>query len=251
MNLTTLKSMKNSGNKIIMLTCYDASFAHLLESINVNAILVGDSLGMVIKGDTSTHDVSLSDMIYHTKAVSRGTKSTFIISDLPINTYETNNLAYKSASTLIEAGADMVKLEGSASLLSVVHHLKTKDIKVCGHIGLMPQSIKSITQSEIKNVMQKALETIIEDAKSLERSGVDMMVLSSTPESIAKIITQEISIPTIGFHSGKSCDGEIFILYDLLMKSEIFHDLYLNDVFESNEFIDIKDFLLKFIKSRS
>jgi 3-methyl-2-oxobutanoate hydroxymethyltransferase len=130
MNLTSLKSMKNSGKKITMLTCYDASFANLLESINVNALLVGDSLGMFIKGEDNTHDVSLNDMIYHTQAVARGVKSTFIISDLPINTYETHDLAYKNASALIESGADMVKLEGGASLASVVQFLKAKDIKV-------------------------------------------------------------------------------------------------------------------------
>ena len=251
MNLTSLKSMKNSGKKITMLTCYDASFAHLLESINVNALLVGDSLGMFIKGEDNTHDVSLNDMIYHTQAVARGVKSTFIISDLPINTYETHDLAYKNASALIEAGADMVKLEGGASLASVVQFLKTKDITMCGHIGFMPQSTKNMSHSEIDYSMKKSLETIIEDAKTLERSGIDMLVLSSVPESIAKTITQEISIPTIGFHSGKGCDGEVFILYDLLMHSDSSRDLYLRDSLRSNKSIDLKEFLLKFIKDHS
>ena len=251
MNLTSLKSMKNSGKKITILTCYDASFASLLESINVNALLVGDSLGMFIKGDDNTHDVSLNDMIYHTQAVARGVKSTFIISDLPINTYKTHDLAYKNALALIEAGADMVKLEGGASLASVVKFLKAKDIKVCGHIGFMPQSIKNMSHSEIDYSMKKSLETIIEDAKTLERSGIDMLVLSSVPESIAKTITEEISIPTIGFHSGKRCDGEVFILYDILMHSDSSHDLYLRDSIDLNKSIDIKELLLKFIKDHS
>ena len=251
MNLTSLKSMKKSGKKIIILTCYDASFAKLLESIEVDAILVGDSLGMFIKGEANTHDVSLSDMIYHTKAVSRGTKSSFIISDLPIHTYETNDLAYKSALALIEAGADMVKLEGGASLASIVTHLKTKDIKVSGHIGYMPQSIKNMNNNEIQYALEKTLGTIIEDAKALEKSGADMLVLSSVPEDIAKRITQEISIPTIGFNSGGTCDGEVFILYDLLMNSNTSQNLYLDNTASSNKNSDIKNLLLEFIKNRS
>ena len=251
MNLTALKSMKKSGKKITILTCYDASFARLLESIEVDAILVGDSLGMFIKGEANTHDVSLSDMIYHTKAVSRGAKSSFIISDLPIHTYETNDLAYKSALALIEAGAHMVKLEGGASLASIVTHLKTKDIKVCGHIGYMPQSIKNMNSNEIQRALEKTLGTIIEDAKALEKSGADMLVLSSVPEDVAKCITQEISIPTIGFHSGGTCDGDVFILYDLLMNSNTSQDLYLDNTASSNKNTDLKNLLLEFIKNRS
>ena len=250
MNLTSLKSMKKIGKKITILTCYDASFARLLESIEVDAILVGDSLGMFIKGEANTHDVSLSDMIYHTKAVSRGAKSSFIISDLPIHTYKTNDLAYKSALALIEAGAHIVKLEGGASLASIVTHLKTKDIKVCGHIGYMPQSIKNMNSNEIQRALEKTLCTIIEDAKALEKSGADMLVLSSVPEDVAKCITQEISIPTIGFHSGGTCDGDVFILYDLLMNSNTSQDLYLDNTASSNKNTDLKNLLLEFIKNR-
>lgn len=251
MNLTSLKSMKNDGKKITILTCYDASFAKILESINIHALLVGDSLGMFIKGDVNTHNVSLDDMIYHTRAVAAGAKSTFIISDLPIHTYENNNLAYKSALALIEVGANMVKLEGGASIAPVVQYLKAKGIKVCGHIGFMPQFTQGMNHTQIEEALKKALETIIEDASVLEKSGVDMLVLSSIPEKIAKEITQTISIPTIGFHSGKSCDGEVFILYDLLMKSDTSHDLYLNDSLQSNKSIDVKDLLLRSIKNHS
>lgn len=251
MNLTSLKSMKNNGKKITMLTCYDASFAKILESIEIDALLVGDSLGMFIKGDINTHNVSLNDMIYHTRAVAQGAKSTFIISDLPIHTYENNNLAYKSALALTKVGANMVKLEGGASIAPVVQHLKAKDIKVCGHIGFMPQFTKGMNHTQIEDALKKALETIIEDANILERSGVDMLVLSSIPENIAKEITQTLSIPTIGFHSGKACDGEVFILYDLLINSDTSHDLYLNNSLQSNKAIDIKDLLLRSIKNHS
>jgi len=251
MNLTSLKSMKNSSKKIIMLTCYDASFAKIIESIDVHAILVGDSLGVFIKGDINTHNVSLNDMIYHTRAVARGAKSTFIISDLPIHTYENNDHAYKSARALIEVGANMVKLEGGSSIAPIVQHLKAKNIKVCGHIGFMPQFTQAMSHTQIEDEMRKALETIIEDASELERSGVDILVLSSIPESLAKKITQTISIPTIGFHSGKACDGEVFILYDLLMNSNTSHDHYLNDWLQSNKSINVKDLILKSIKNHS
>jgi 3-methyl-2-oxobutanoate hydroxymethyltransferase len=251
MNLTSLKSMKNNGKKITMLTCYDASFAKILESIGVHALLVGDSLGMFIKGDINTHNVSLNDMMYHTRAVARGAKSTFILSDLPIHTYDDNDLAYTSALALVEAGANMVKLEGGTSIAPVVQHLKANDIKVCGHIGFMPQFTQGLNHTQIEDSMKKALETIIEDAIVLERSGVDMLVLSSIPENIAKKITQMISIPTIGFHSGKTCDGEVFILYDLLMNSDTSYDLYLNDSLQSNKSIDVKDLLLRSIKNHS
>lgn len=251
MNSIPLKSTIKNGKKITILTCYDASFARLLESIEVDAILVGDSLGMFIKGDVNTHDVSLNDMIYHTRAVAQGAKSTLIISDLPIHTYETNDLAYKSAIALIEAGAHMVKLEGGASLASIVSHLKTKNIKVCGHIGYMPQSIKDMDSNEIQTSLEKTLKTIVEDAKALEKSGADMLVLSSVPENVAKKITQEISIPTIGFHSGSSCDGEVFILYDLLINSNTSHDLYLNKTSAPSKNSDVKNLLLQFMKNHS
>jgi 3-methyl-2-oxobutanoate hydroxymethyltransferase len=190
-------------------------------------------------------------MIYHTRAVARGAKSSFIISDLPIHTYENNDLAYKSAIALIEVGAHMVKLEGGVSKAPIIQHLKAKDIKVCGHIGFMPQFTQNMNHIQIRDDMKKALETIIEDANILERSGVDMLVLSSIPEDIAKKITQTISIPTIGFHSGKSCDGEVYILYDLLMKSDKSCDLYFNDSIQSNQSIDIKELLIKSIKKHS
>ncbi len=251
MNLSSFKSMKRDGKKITVLTCYDATFASLLESIGVHALLVGDSLGMVIKGDQNTHHVSLDDMIYHTKAVSRGASSSFIIADLPVDTYSTNEVAYKNALALIEAGADMVKLEGGKSLAPIVKYLKAKDIQVCGHIGHMPQSVHDESNKTIQDVLKKSLETILEDARMLEESGVDMLVLSSVPEDIAKEITETVSIPTIGFHSGQLCNGEVFILHDLLINSNTPNDLYVSNVTSPHKTGIIKDFLLQFIKNHS
>ena len=251
MNLSSFKSMKKDGKKIAILTCYDATFASLLESIGVHALLVGDSLGMVIKGDQNTHHVSLDDMIYHTKAVSRGASSSFIISDLPINTYSSNEVAYKNASALIEAGADMVKLEGGKSLAPIVKYLKAKGIQVCGHIGYMPQSVHDANNKTIQDILKKSLETILEDAKVLEKYGADMIVLSSVPEDSAKEITEALSIPTIGFHSGQDCNGEVFILHDLLINSNASHDLYVSETTSPHKTGIVKDFLLQFIKNHS
>lgn len=250
MSLELFRSMKKHGKKITILTCYDATFAGLLESISIDALLVGDSLGMVIKGQRDTRNVSLADIVYHTQAVSYGAKSTFIISDLPINTYETNELAYKSASALMEAGANMIKIEGSSSLASRIEYLNKKNIKVCGHIGLMPQSIKDINPSNIKTALEKSIKTINEDAEILEKAGADMLVLSSVPDEIAKVITKKISIPTIGFRSGKNCDGKVFILYDLLMLSDSSNDLYANEEALWNQKNIVRNLLLEFIKTQ-
>jgi 3-methyl-2-oxobutanoate hydroxymethyltransferase len=243
--------MKKDGKKIAMLTCYDATFASLLESIGVHALLVGDSLGMIIKGDQNTHHVSLDDMIYHTKAVSRGASSSFIISDLPIDTYSTTEIAYKNALALIEAGADMVKLEGGKSLAPIVKYLKGKGIQVCGHIGYMPQSVQDASNKTIQDVLKKSFGTVLEDATTLEKSGVDMLVLSSIPENTAKEITEAVSVPTIGFHSGQVCNGEVFILHDLLINSNMSNDLYVSDVNSPHKNGIVKDFLLQFIKNHS
>ena len=167
MNLTSLKSMKNSGKKITMLTCYDASFAKILESINVHALLVGDSLGMFIKGDINTHNVSLNDMIYHTRAVAQGAKSTFIISDLPIHTYENNDLAYKSALALIEVGAYMVKLEGGAAMAPIIAALTRSGVPVIGHIGLTPQSVLVDGKPRARGKQVDAALQLLDDARAL------------------------------------------------------------------------------------
>ncbi|MSQ80603.1 MAG: 3-methyl-2-oxobutanoate hydroxymethyltransferase [Candidatus Methylopumilus sp.] len=251
MNLRSLSLMKKNGKKITMLTCYDATFASILESVGIDAILVGDSLGIVIKGDSNTHNVSLDDMLYHTKAVSQGLKSTFIISDLPIGTYKTTELAYQSALRLIEAGAHMVKLEGDTSLADTIRHLKVKGISVCAHIGLMPQNIKDCDADKIKEILKNSSEKLLEDAKALEKSGADMIVLSSISEDIAKKITLTLSIPTIGFNTGKTCDGEVFILYDLLMQPQRSHHLYLENQLSHDKINIVQDFLMQFIKDHS
>jgi 3-methyl-2-oxobutanoate hydroxymethyltransferase len=202
-NLTKLFSKKN----IAIITCYDASFASFLSKTNCDALLVGDSLGILIKGQSSTLEVRMSEVLYHTESVRKGAPLMPIISDMPINSFSDKYMALKNAKLLINAGADMVKIEGENDIIDVVKHLSANKILVCGHIGCMPQVNK------IKNLQHADLLT---KAKNLEEAGLKMLVMSMTSESDDKIITNQLSIPTISFRSSHFCNGEVEVLYDLL-----------------------------------
>ena len=202
-DLKKLFSKKN----IAIITCYDASFASYLSNTNCDALLVGDSLGVLIKGQSSTLEVKMSEVLYHTESVRKGAPLMPIISDMPINSYSNKNIALKNAKLLINAGADMVKIEGENNILEIVNHLSINKILVCGHIGCMPQVNK------IKNL---ANEDLLTKAKNLQEAGLKMLVMSMTSELDDKIITNQLSIPTISFRSSPFCNGEVEVLYDLL-----------------------------------
>jgi len=202
-DLKKLFSKKN----IAIITCYDASFASYLSKTNCDALLVGDSLGILIKGQPSTRQVKMSEVLYHTEAVRKGAPLMPVISDMPINSFTTINMALKNAQFLVDAGADMVKIEGDYNILEVVRHLSANKILVCGHIGYMPQANK------IKNSTNEELLT---KAKSLEEAGLKMLVMSMTSELDDITITNQLSIPTISFKSSPFCNGEVKVLYDLL-----------------------------------
>ena len=195
--------------KIAILTCYDATFANLIQHTKCDAILVGDSLGLTIKGEKNTHNVTLEEMIYHTKAVRQGANKTPIIADLPINSYKTKALALKNARKLIAAGADIIKIEGDKEIYDIVSFLYQNEIYVCAHIGYTPQISPKIKR--LKNP-----EDYLGKAKSLEVSGACMIVLSMTDANIDTLVTNNLNIPTIGFRSSKNCDGAVEILYDIL-----------------------------------
>jgi 3-methyl-2-oxobutanoate hydroxymethyltransferase len=202
-NLTKLFSKKN----IAIITCYDASFASFLSKTNCDALLVGDSLGILIKGQSSTLEVRMSEVLYHTESVRKGAPLMPIISDMPINSFSDKYMALKNAKLLINAGADMVKIEGENDIIDVVKHLSANKILVCGHIGCMPQVNK------IKNLQHADLLT---KAKNLEEAGLKMLVMSMTSESDDQTITNQLSIPTISFRSSPFCNGEVEVLYDLI-----------------------------------
>ena len=217
-SIKDLQKMKTAGLKIPMLTAYDYTTAQILEKAQIPIILVGDSLGQVILGYESTIPVTLDEMIYHAKTVVRATKKTHIVVDLPFLSYQTNNSdAIKNAGKILkETGAQSVKLEGGKEITSTISYLINRGIPVMGHIGLTPQSVHQQGGYSIQGKTAKSAQKIIDDASYLEDSGVYGIVLESIPSQIAKIITDKLSIPTIGIGSGVYCDGQVQVFHDLV-----------------------------------
>ncbi len=211
-----LKQMKQQQQKVAVLTAYDASFARMFETAGVDVLLVGDSLGMVVQGHDSTLPVTVEQMVYHTEMVVRGRKDTLVVSDMPYHSYSDKNLAMENARKLLAAGADMVKLEGADVVADAIQHLCKNSIRVCGHLGLLPQSIEELGGYKVQGREATAAEQMITDAQLLESVGVDMIVLECIPSQLAKRISESISIPTIGIGAGVHCDGQVLVCYDLL-----------------------------------
>ena len=215
LTVSDILAMKEAGEKIACLTAYDASFAAVLDQAGIDVILVGDSLGMVIQGQSSTVPVSIRDMVYHCQCVSRGRKRAFLVADLPFMTYSTPAEAAKNAARLLQrGGAQMVKLEGAHA--DCIEFLVRQGIPVCGHLGLLPQSINQIGGYHIQGREQAQAEQILDQAHRIQQAGAAMLVLECVPASLAGRITSELSIPVIGIGAGADCDGQVLVLYDLL-----------------------------------
>ncbi|MDD4929761.1 MAG: 3-methyl-2-oxobutanoate hydroxymethyltransferase [Gallionella sp.] len=215
--LTILKDMQGRGEKIAMLTCYDASFAALLETSGVDVLLVGDSLGMVLQGHESTLAVTLADMIYHTACVARGASRAFIVADMPFGTSQVSaEKTFEHAVGLMAAGAQMVKLEGGASMTDTVHFLTSRGIPVCSHIGLTPQSVHQLGGYRVQGRESSAAQQMLCDAVALEQAGAGMLLLEAVPAVLAAEITAQLAIPTIGIGAGASCSGQVLVLHDML-----------------------------------
>ena len=215
--LTTLQAMRDKDEKIAVLTCYDASFAALLEAQGVDVLLVGDSLGMVLQGHETTLPVSLNDMVYHTACVARGAKQAFIIGDMPFGTFQINpQETFAHAAKLMAAGAQMVKLEGGTEMAETVEFLTGRGIPACGHIGLTPQSVHQMGGYRVQGREPAAAQRLLADAAALERAGAGMLVLETIPALLAAEITAALSIPTIGIGAGADCSGQVLVLYDML-----------------------------------
>lgn len=216
--LTTsdLKQMKQRGEKIAVLTSYDASFTSQLEKAGVDVLLVGDSLGMVLQGHDTTLPVTIDDMVYHTSMVSRVRQRAYLVSDFSFQSYGTPEQALNNARRLIDAGADMVKLEGGNEMLPVVSHLVENDIPVCGHLGLLPQSVKKLGGYKVQGRDVEDAQTIIDDAIALTKAGIELVVLECIPMALAAKVTEAIDIPTIGIGAGVQCDGQVLVVYDML-----------------------------------
>ena len=215
--LTNLQALRAKGEKIAVLTCYDASFATLLEASGVDVLLVGDSLGMVLQGHASTLPVTLDDMIYHTNCVARAAQRAFIVSDMPFGTFQASpQEAFEHAARLLAAGAHMVKLEGGAVMADTVAFLTRRGIPVCAHIGLTPHSVHQLGGYRVQGRSTADAQQLVQDAQALEAAGAGLVVLETIPALLAAEITAQLGIPTIGIGAGGECSGQVLVLHDML-----------------------------------
>jgi len=209
--------MKSEGEKIACITCYDASFAVLVDEAGVDLVLVGDSLGMVIQGHDTTVPVTMDDIIYHSKVVARGLYRPFLVADMPFMSYSSKEQALQNAVRLMqEGGAKMVKLEGGAGQIEIVKFLASHDIAVCAHLGLKPQSVHKIGGFRVQGREHDAAQQMVDDAKALEGAGADIVLLECIPSELGARIAREVHVPVIGIGAGPDVDGQILVLYDIL-----------------------------------
>ena len=214
--IPSLGAMKASGEKIAMLTCYDASFAALMDRCGVEVLLIGDSLGMVCNGHHSTLPVTVAEVAYHTAAVARGNKSAMVLADMPFGSYATPEAAFNNAVLLIQAGAHAVKLEGGAWLADTVRFLTERAVPVCAHLGLTPQSVHQMGGYKVQGKTIESADQLKADAKLLQAAGATMLVLEAIPAGLGKEVTQLLAIPTIGIGAGPDCSGQVLVMHDLL-----------------------------------
>jgi len=215
--VATLAAMKRAGEKFACLTAYDASFATVLDAAGVELVMVGDSLGMVVQGHDSTLPVRMMDMIYHSRCVARGSRRALRVVDMPYKSYSTPAEALVNATRLMEEGqAQVVKLEGGAVQAETVRQLTAHRIPVCGHIGLLPQSVQELGGYRVQGRDAKDAQRILDDARSLQAAGAELLVVECVPASLGRDITQALDIPVIGIGAGPDCDAQVLVLYDML-----------------------------------
>lgn len=212
-----LADMRSRDEPIAMLTCYDASFARLLDECGVDCVLVGDSLGMVIQGHASTLPVTVEDVAYHVRAVSRGLRRAWLIADMPFGSFQGAPVsALDNAVRLMQAGAQMIKVEGGHWLVPTVEFLVARGVPVCAHLGLTPQSVHALGGYRIQGRTEAAAEQLLRDALALQHAGATMLVLELVPAALADRVTRELQIPTIGIGAGAGCSGQVLVLHDML-----------------------------------
>jgi 3-methyl-2-oxobutanoate hydroxymethyltransferase len=211
-----LAEAKRDKRKLVMLTAYDTSFARAMDANGVDLVLVGDSLGMVVQGHDSTLPVTVQDIAYHTAAVARGLSRALLVADLPFQSDATPERALEASITLLQAGAEMVKLEGAGHKLDVIRFLVERDIPVCAHLGLTPQSVLKFGGYKVQGRDEAAAAQLLADARSVAEAGASMLVLECVPSPLAAAVTAAIPIPTIGIGAGPGCDGQVLVLHDFL-----------------------------------
>ncbi len=244
----TIRKMKQDGKKITMLTAYDYSMAALLDQVGIDILLVGDSLGMVVLGYETTLPVTMEEMLHHTRAVSRSVRRAMVVGDMPFMSYQISaEQALENAGRFLkEANAHAVKLEGGQEIADTVKKIVESGIPVMGHLGLTPQSIHQLGGYGVQGKESKAARKMIQDAKALEAAGIFSLVLECVPTSLAKVITEEISVPTIGIGAGIHCDGQVLVTHDLLGFFEKFIPKFVKRYAELNK--SVKEAVRQFIE---
>lgn len=211
-----LMDLRKRGEKITMLTCYDASFAALMDRAGVETLLIGDSLGMVCQGHDSTLPVTIADVAYHTACVARGNQTALVLADMPFGSFGTPEEAYRNAVTLMQAGAQMVKIEGGSWLAETVHFLTERAVPVCAHLGLTPQSVHLFGGYKVQGKTAETANRLKADALALQAAGASLLVLETIPAALGKEVTDMLAIPTIGIGAGPDCSGQVLVMHDML-----------------------------------
>jgi 3-methyl-2-oxobutanoate hydroxymethyltransferase len=216
LTINHLSGMKQTGEKIAMLTCYDATFASVMDRAGVDIILVGDSLGMVIQGRDSTVGVSVDDIAYHCSCVAQGLERTFLLADMPFGSFHNETTAMENAVSLLSAGGAMVKLEGAGPMIGIVEYMTSRGVPVCGHLGLTPQSVHQLGGFKVQARDDTGARQLLEDARALQAAGAQMIVVECVPASLGKEVSELLDIPVIGIGAGAACDGQVLVMHDML-----------------------------------
>ena len=216
LTINYIQEMKRQGEKIAMLTCYDAAFARAMDEAGVDIILVGDSMGMVVQGMNSTVAVSVDDIAYHTLCVARGVERTFLLADMPFGSYHNESTAMNNAVQLLSAGSAMVKLEGAGPMIAIVEYLVSRGVPVCGHLGLTPQSVHQLGGFKVQAREAEAASQLMADALALQMAGAQMLVLECVPAALGREVSAQLDIPLIGIGAGADCDGQVLVMHDML-----------------------------------
>ncbi|CUI05620.1 3-methyl-2-oxobutanoate hydroxymethyltransferase [Massilia sp. P8910] len=214
--IPSLNAMRASGAKITMLTCYDASFATLMDRCGVEVLLIGDSLGMVCNGHQSTLPVTVAEIAYHTAAVARGNKSAMVLADMPFGSYGTPEAAFNNAVQLMQAGAHMVKIEGGAWLAETIRFLTERAVPVCAHLGLTPQSVHQLGGYKVQGKTIESAAQLKADSLALEAAGAAIVLFEAIPSALGKELTEALKVPTIGIGAGPDCSGQVLVMHDIL-----------------------------------
>lgn len=252
MTISKLSKMKAQGEKIVSITAYDASFAKLFAATGIDFMLVGDSLGNVVQGQTSTLPVTVAQIAYHTEAVRRGAPEAFVIADMPFMSYATPEQACQEAATLIRAGANMVKLEGGDWLLETIKALVERSVPVCAHLGLLPQSVNVLGGYKIQGREQSAAENTVRQALALQQAGAQMLVLECVPTELGKLISDKLSIPVIGIGAGAETDGQILVMHDMFgLNSDYLPKFVKNFLAETDSLQSAVELYIKQVKDGS